>query len=135
MSEQASVQVVQRLYEAFTRGDMPALLDTLAEKVEWYEPGPVEILPWAGVFRGREQVRQVLLRFSEVAEVEQFTLSEVIAQGETVVVIEEQRAVFKATGRPLRADAVRIFKVRGGKIVSARAWEDTALQVAAVCDR
>ena len=57
-----------------------------------------------------------------------------IAQGETVVVIEEQRAVFKATGRPLRGDAVRIFKVRDGKIVSARVWEDTALQVAAVCD-
>jgi ketosteroid isomerase-like protein len=84
---------------------MQALRDTLADEVEWYEPGPVDILPWAGVFRGRGQVVQLLTRFSEVAEVEQFELSEIIAQGDTVVVIEDQRAYFKATGRLLREDA------------------------------
>jgi ketosteroid isomerase-like protein len=49
-----------------------------------------------------------------------------------VVVIEYQQARFKATGRPLRDDAVRIFTLRDGKIVKAQVWEDTALQVAAV---
>lgn len=132
MSEQDNVQVVRQLYEAFKQGDMPALLETLADQVEWYEPGPVEILPWAGVFRGRRQVMQLLTRFSEVAEVEQFELEEIIAQRDKVVVIEYQRAFFKATGRPLREDAVRIFTLREGKIVKARVWEDTALQVAAV---
>jgi uncharacterized protein len=133
MSEQENVQVVQQLYESFKQGDMQALTQTLADEIEWYEPGPVDILPWAGVFRGPEQVVQLLTRFSEVAEVEQFELAEIIVQGDTVVVIEEQRAYFKATGRPLRGDAVRVFKVHGGKIISARVWEDTALQVAAVC--
>jgi ketosteroid isomerase-like protein len=133
MTEQENVQVVRRLYGSFKQGDMQALRDTLADEVEWYEPGPVDVLPWAGVFRGRERVVQLLTRFSEVAEVEQFELSEIIAQGDTVVVIEDQRAYFKATGRPLREDAVRVFKLRGGKIITARVWEDTALQVAAVC--
>jgi uncharacterized protein len=79
MTEQENVQIVRRLYEAFKQSDMQALQDTLADEVEWYEPGPVEILPWAGVFRGREQVVQLLTRFSEVAEVEQFELSDIIA--------------------------------------------------------
>jgi len=133
MNEQENVKIVKQAYEAFKQGDMRALRETLADEIEWYEPGPVDVLPWAGVFRGPEQVVQVLTRFSEVAEVEQFELSEIIAQGNTVVVIEDQRAYFKATGRPLRVDAVRVFKLRGGKIINARVWEDTALQVAAVC--
>ncbi len=132
LSEQENVQVVRQMYESFTQGDMQALLEALADEVEWYEPGPTDILPWAGVFRGRAQVVQLLTRFSEVVEVERFELSEIIAQGDTVVVIEDQRAYFKATSRPLRGDAVRVFKLRGGKIITARVWEDTALQVAAV---
>jgi len=88
MSEQENVQVVRQLYESFKQGDMQALQETLAAEVEWYEPGPTDILPWAGVFRGPEQVVQLLTRFSEVAEVEQSELSEIIAQGDTVVVID-----------------------------------------------
>src|SRR5262245_55002217 len=51
MSEQENVQIVRQLYEAFKQGDIQALWKTLAEKIEWYEPGPLDILPWAGVFR------------------------------------------------------------------------------------
>lgn len=46
------MQVVRQLYESFKQGDMQALAQTLADEIEWYEPGPVDILPWAGVFRG-----------------------------------------------------------------------------------
>jgi ketosteroid isomerase-like protein len=132
MSEQDNVQIVQQLYAAFSQGDLAAALETLSEEVEWQEPGPAEILPWAGTFRGREQVAQLMRRFSTVATVEQFGIQETIAQGDKVVVVETQRAYAKASGRPLRDDAIRVFTLRDGKIVKASAYEDTALLVAAM---
>jgi ketosteroid isomerase-like protein len=57
MSAQENVQVVQRAYAAFSRGDIPALLNTLTEDVEWFIPGPPQILPYAGQRRGREGSR------------------------------------------------------------------------------
>ena len=46
MSDRTNVDVVQRLYEAVGRGDIPALLDLLADDVEWSLQGP-SVIPWA----------------------------------------------------------------------------------------
>jgi uncharacterized protein len=35
MAEQENVQLVQEIYAAFGRGDIPAALDALAHDVEW----------------------------------------------------------------------------------------------------
>jgi hypothetical protein len=40
MSDQANVGVVQQGYEALGRGDIPALLDLMADDVEWTLQGP-----------------------------------------------------------------------------------------------
>lgn len=55
MGEQENVKVVQQLYADFGKGNIPAILNTLAEDVEWREPaaGPP---PFAGTYRGRERV-------------------------------------------------------------------------------
>lgn len=39
---------VEEIYGAFARGDVPAVLDQLAEDVDWYDPGPKGSPPrWA----------------------------------------------------------------------------------------
>src|SRR4051794_29815839 len=48
MAEQ-SVEVVKGLYEAFGRGDVPAVLGGMAEDIEWNE---AEGMPQGGTYRG-----------------------------------------------------------------------------------
>jgi hypothetical protein len=134
MREQDTAQVVQDFYAAFSRGDVDAALQLLDENVQCHEPGPSEILPWAGTWHGREQVRQMFQRFGEVIAQEQFEIQQIIAQGDEVVVIDRQQSVYKATRRPLRDSAARVFTIRKGKIIAVRVFEDTALYVAAVRD-
>jgi ketosteroid isomerase-like protein len=65
----------------------PPFLNALADHVEWQVPGPIDILPWAGTCRGREQATQFFAEFAKTAENEQFEPQEFIAQGDKVVVL------------------------------------------------
>jgi ketosteroid isomerase-like protein len=131
MSAQDSVQAVQRLYAAFQQGDFAAFLNTLADDVKWLVPGPKQILPWAGLRRGREQDAQFFAEFAQTAETQQFEPREFIAQGERVVVLGHRRDRVKATGRIFESDWVQVFSLHEGKIVSFRGYTDTAALVAA----
>ena len=51
MSDQ-KVEAVQRLYEAYGRGDTEAVLAEVADDVEWAAEAASTSVPWYGTFRG-----------------------------------------------------------------------------------
>lgn len=125
MSEQDNVQVVQQIYASFGQGDIPAVLDALAEDVDWVWFGPSEI-PWAGQHHGREDMKQFFGAIGETVEVEQYEPREFIAgQGDNVVVLGWQRIRVKATGRSWETNWCHVFTLRDGKITHAREYYDT----------
>ena len=131
MTERENVQAVQGLYAAFQRGDFTAFLNTLADEVEWFVPGPQQILSWAGLRKGREQVAQFFTEYAQAAEIQQFEPREFIAQGERVVVLRYRRDRVKATGRTFESEWAQVFSLRAGKIMSFRGYIDTAAVVTA----
>ncbi len=48
-----NVELLRNTYEAFGRGDIPAVLGVFAEDIEWSVP---EVIPHGGKARGREEV-------------------------------------------------------------------------------
>jgi ketosteroid isomerase-like protein len=85
MSERTNTDVVQQGYEAFGRGDIPAVLDLLTDDVEWIQQGP-SVIPFAGTRHGHEGVAEYFSVLDENLEFEQFEPREFVAQGDTVVV-------------------------------------------------
>jgi len=130
MSDQANVGVVQQGYEALGRGDIPALLDLMADDVEWTLQGP-PVIPWAGTRRGREAVAQFFSLLGETLEFEQFEPREYVAQGDTVVVLGHERSLVKPTGRGFEQEWAHVYTLRDGKIATGLFIEDTAAQVEA----
>src|ERR671926_1076253 len=98
MNERTKVGVVQQGYEAFGRGDIPAVLDLLTDDVEWTLQGP-SVLPFAGTRRGREGVAEFFSLLGENLEFQEFEAREFVAQGDTVVVLGFERSVVNPTGR------------------------------------
>ena len=45
MAEQENTELVQRAYNHFLQGEIPAVLDLLSEDVEWLIPGPESAAP------------------------------------------------------------------------------------------
>ena len=129
MSEQENIEIVRRGYEAFSRGDVQALLDLLADDIEWASPGPPE-LPTAGHRRGRQQVAEFFQRVDQVFEIQQFEPKAFVAQGDLVVVLGTDTARIKATGKVVSEHWAHAFTVRGGKVVQMREYIDTSAVVA-----
>ena len=130
MSERTNADVVQRGYEAFGRGDIPALLDLLTDDVEWTLQGP-SVIPFAGTRHGHEGVSEFFSVLGETLDFEQFEPREYVAQGDTVVVVGFERSLSRATGRTIEQEWAHVNTLRDGKIAKFRAFEDTGAYVAA----
>lgn len=130
MSEDANVTAVRRVYEAFLRNDITAVLDGLTDDVEWIWYGPAE-LPFAGAHHGREAVAQWFATISDIVEFHEWEPREFVAQGDTVVVLGHERATAQPTGREFDVQWVQFLTMAGGKISRFRQFPDTAVVASA----
>ena len=123
MGEQ-SVEAVRGMYEAFGRGDVPAVLGAMAADIEWHE---AEGMPYGGVYHGPDEVAQKV--FGPLLEdVPDFALTpeEFIPSGDTVAAVVRYTGTGKATGKALNLLVVHVWDVRDGKIARFRQFADTA---------
>ena len=130
MGEHENERVVQEMYAAFGRGDIPGVLDQLADDIEWRIAGPSE-LPYAGLHRGRDEVAKFFETFGQVSEFEMFEAQEYFSRGDKVVVLGHERQRVKATGHVVETEWAMVFTLRAGKIARYHNFVDThALAVA-----
>ncbi len=122
--------MVEGIFESFGRGDVPSVLAALSEDVEWFIPGPAEI-PYAGLRRGRDEVRQFFSALGGAVDFERFEPREFISQDAVVAVVGFERGRVKATGKVFDNPWTMIFKLRGGRVAYFRGYEDTAAVAAA----
>ncbi len=125
-----NVEVVQRIYEAVVREDIPAVLDLLTDDVEWTLQGP-SLIPFAGTRHGREEVAEFFSLVGETLEFLQFEPREFVAQGDAVIVLGYERNLIKPTGRTFEQEWAHVYTLRDGKIAKVRCFEDTAAYVLA----
>ena len=131
MSDPTNVDIVQRFYGAFGRGDIPAALDLLSDDVEWTFQAP-SVIPFAGTRHGREGVAQFFSLVEETLEFQEFDPREFIGQGDNVVVLGYERNLIKPTGRTFEQEWAHVYTLRDGKIAKHRGFEDTAAYVVAL---
>jgi uncharacterized protein len=122
----SNLATVQGIYAAFGRGDVPAILESLAEDVVW-EYGPTSTdVPWLQPRRGRAEVVTFFEALAAVdfARLEATTFLE---SGSTVVVLLQLEATVRATGRTLiEEDEVHIWHFdAAGKVSRFRHRIDT----------
>ncbi len=121
-----SVQLVKGLYEAFARGDVPAVLAAMDEHIEWYE---AEGNPWhpGHAFVGPQQVVEgVFARIGE--EYEDFAIDcrRFVGDGDTVLAEVRYTATRStATGKPLDLQVAHVWDLRDGKVVRYQQYADT----------
>ena len=122
MSEQ-NVELVKGVYDAFGRGDVPAVLGAFADDIEWFE---AEGMPYGGLHRGPDAVAQKV--FGPITEdVEGFAVTpeELIGSGTTVAAVVRYTGTGKATGKALDVPVVHVWDIRDGKMARFRQFIDT----------
>ena len=124
MSEE-NVALIKGMYEAFGRGDVPAVLGGMDENIEWYS---AEGLANGGLHRGPQAVAEEVFG-PLMEEFESFTVTpeQFFADGDDVVAIVRYKGTGAATGKSLDTPVVHAFKVRDGKVALFRQFVDTVL--------
>jgi uncharacterized protein len=122
MSNRATVQ---EIYNAFGRGEVPAILSRLAETVEW-EYGSTSQVPWLQERRGREGAAAF---FSSLAglDFKEFAPKTFLEGSGVVVVLLDVEFSVKETGKSVvEEDQVHIWNFNEqGEVVRFRHRVDT----------
>jgi ketosteroid isomerase-like protein len=99
----SNVEATKKGYECFQRGDIPSLIrDLLDDNCIWISPGPSDKLPWAGTFKGKQEIANFFAHVGEHLEFSEFAPSEMIEQGDTVVVLGTLAGRAKKTGKAVK---------------------------------
>jgi uncharacterized protein len=121
-------QTVRNIYDAFSRGDVEAILAGLTDDFSWNVPGGA---PFAGFRRGKDGMRQFLAQLAEMVSTERFEVVEVLADGDKVVVLGQERSMARATGRWYETDFAHVWTLRDGKVSRGQVFADTQAGTAA----
>jgi ketosteroid isomerase-like protein len=122
---QDNVRVIQDLYAAYAQGDSQYILNNITDDVDWINDGP-ESIPYAGTFKGRQQVQRFFQSLGGTVDNGKVTASEWIADGDNVVALGRFTATVKATGKRIDVPVAHVFTVRNGKIARWIGFADTA---------
>lgn len=117
--------VVEQLCAALNANSIAAAVTLLADDVVWEMPGPMDILPWAGVCHGPAAVENHLQGRAAGIEIERFAIQSAIVQGNTVAVILHEQGRSKATGMTFAGGVVLWVMVEGGQIKLVQFYQDT----------
>lgn len=117
MSTENNVRVVQSLYAAFGRGDVPAVMEALDPNIVWTNPGPAEFR-YFGTHRGRDAVLGNIFMFlAENMEIHIFEPREFVASGDHVVVFLHMEVTARRTGRRVTQEMAHAFRMKDGRPV------------------
>jgi len=124
------IEMTKQACEAFKRGDIAGLLkERIDDNCVWKSPGPTDKLPWAGVYKGKQEIGKFFMAVAQNTEFSEFSPLEMIEQGDTVVVLGRLAGRSVKTGKPVENEWAHVFKYKGDKVVSWQEYLDTAADV------
>jgi ketosteroid isomerase-like protein len=133
--EQKNIEFVKDLYAAFSRGDLPYILERFAPELESFgvnANGKVKA-PWHFAGRRREDVARYFEALIGTLEPLRVTPEHFAASGEHVyaTLYQEWKVRKHGTALPMK-NGVHRFKIRNGQVVEWFAAEDTQMSVEAL---
>ncbi len=128
-----NVTLVKGAYEAFARGDVPAVLALMDEQIEWYEAEGNPFYPGHAWIGPQQVVDEVFTRLPKAFEGFEVHPDRFLGDGDTVVVQGRYGATKAyATGRPVDIQMAHVWDLRDGKVVRFQQYVDTRAWAAAL---
>jgi ketosteroid isomerase-like protein len=121
-----NVETVRGMYEAFERGDVPAVLGLFDPKIEWNEAEHFTF--WNGApFVGPDAVvESVFMAIGETfGDTFRVNVDRLHGAGDTVVMEGRYTGVVQSTGKSVDAQVAHVIDLKDGKIVRFQQYTDT----------
>lgn len=122
------LDLAKEAYAAFTSGNIPALLDMLADDVEWsYFAKPEFGTPYGGTFRGKQEVGGFFMKLAETAKILEFEPKEFFEGPSHCTSVGRTKGNALPDGPVHDTDWIHLFTMNeNGKIARWFGTEDSA---------
>lgn len=121
----SNLNSVQKVYDAFAKGDIPSVLGFLTPDIAWTE---AEGFPYAGTYHGPKAVLEgVFMRLGSEWNGFAAVADEFIDGGDTIVALGKYSGTYKKTGKSFQANFAHVWKVKDGKASRFIQYVDTLL--------
>jgi len=123
----SGVELIAGMYEAFGRGDVPAVVGSMDPGIQWHEAEGNPYRPSGEPWIGPDAIVNNL--FAKLAEEwDGFTVHPGTFHdaGDVVTVEARYTGTYKATGKPLDAQVCHVWTIRDGKAMKFQQYVDTA---------
>ena len=124
-----NLELAERAFSAFNRGEIPRVLDMLSPDVEIYASPE---LANAGSYRGHDGFLAWLERWLDAWESFRVEVDDYIAEGDDVIVVIRQYGRGKGSGLEVQMDAAFMLTVRDGKAVRLHLYPDKGKALQAI---
>lgn len=119
---QSTEKALRSSYEAFRRGDLKPLMDSLSDDIQWHVSGES---PLAGSYRGKDEVLGLFGRMMDLyGGTLRVEVADILANDQRGVVVTKEQASHQ--GRNLEFSCIHLWIVRDGKLAEFRVFYDDA---------
>jgi uncharacterized protein len=135
MSGATNIKTIQSLYAAFGKGDVPTILEALANDVKWgihSNSRASKSVPWHEYLVGKTNVPKFFATLASAADFTKFEPHAFVADEQYVYCSVAWEATLKKNGSKLAMTGVHRFTFDKGRITEWFGTEDTALAAEAL---
>jgi uncharacterized protein len=130
MREEANVRLILELYDAFSRGDIGAVLNMIDPQADLIFEGP-QTIPWAGNWHGRDGWSKFFEAIAGAADEISVTMEPFAAQDDKVVAAGRYQANVKRTRKRIDSPLVHLWTIKNGLVVKCQELTNTAAEAEA----
>ncbi len=118
-----NVNLIKNLYQAFAAGDIPAVLQSFDENIEWTE---AEGFPYGGTYRGGEAILDnVFMKLATEWNDFKAEPDEFLDAGERIVALGNYSGSYKTTVKSMNVPFAHVWALEDGKIIKFVQYTDT----------
>ena len=119
----SNLNAVQKVYDAFAKGDIPTVLGSLSADIAWTE---AEGFPYGGTYHGPKAILEgVFMRLGSEWEGFAAVPDEFVDGGDTVVALGKYSGTYKRTGKSFQANFAHVWKMSDRKAIRFVQYVDT----------
>ena len=123
----SATELLKGLYDAFGRGDVPAVLGSMDAEIKWHEAEGNPYMPSGEAWVGPDAVvNNLFMRLATEWDGFTVTPQAYYDAGDVVTVECRYTGSFKGTGKAIDAQVCHVWNVKNGKITKFQQYANTA---------
>jgi ketosteroid isomerase-like protein len=125
---------VKEFYAAFSRGDIAAILASVADDVSWQYEAPPEILS-AGIRHSPKEVAEYFSAIAKQSIDHHLEMTDFLSTGDAVAAFGRYQGTIQSTGIRVDTPLAHYFKFRDGKVIRHVQLSNTGATLEAIRGR